>query len=285
MQIVDSSAMEWAAPGTKHRDGDIRFKRLFEGQEGTPENFSFMLVKIEHGYGTPRHRHNYDQVRYCLSGAIDYGNGRAVKAGQVGYFPEGTFYGPQEITAQEALVLQGGGESGQGFMSGRQLRAGYESLAATGGRFEDGVWIAPDGQGGRRKQDGYEAVWEHVNGRPLVYPAARYNEPVVMEIAAFAMRPVAPGVERRRLGVFGERGMEIATWRLAPGAALALPAENAVRLLWTMAGATRAGGAGTAIMLVPGEAARLDSPQGADLFAIVLPPVAAAEAPRVARAA
>lgn len=273
MQVVDTSAMDWASPGTRHRDGDIRFKRMFEGQEGSPGNFSFMMVKIEHGYGTPRHRHNYDQVRFCIDGAIDYGQGRAVKAGQVGYFPEGTHYGPQDITAQEAVVLQGGGESGHGFMSGRRLREGYEALAATGGRFEDGVWIAPEGTPGQRRKDGYEAVWEHVHGRDLRYPPARFNEPVVMTIADFAPRPHAPGIHRRRLGVFGERGLAIETWRIAPGAAWDLPAEDAVRLLWTMSGATDAGGPGTALMLERGEAARLASAEGAELFAIVLPPV------------
>jgi quercetin dioxygenase-like cupin family protein len=276
MQVVDSRAMDWAEPGTRHRDGDIRLKRLFEG---TPENFSLMLVKIEHGYGTPRHRHNYDQVRYCLGGSIDYGRGRAVRAGQVGYFPEGTFYGPQEITAQEALVLQGGGESGQGFMSGRELRAGYEALAATGGRFEDGVWIAPDGAPGQRKKDGYEAVWEHVHGRDLHYPPARFSEPVVMTVADFPARGISPGVARRRLGVFGERGLEIATWRLSAGAALDLPEADAVRLLWVMDGATQAGGAGSAMMLAPGEAGRVVAVQAAEIFALTLPPVPRAASP------
>jgi hypothetical protein len=283
MRVVDSTAIEWTRPGTKHRDGDIQFKRLFEGTEGTAENFSFMLVKIEAGYGTPRHRHNYEQIRFCLDGAIDYGGGRAVRAGQVGYFPEGTFYGPQEITAQTALVFQGGGESGQGFMSGRALRAGYEALAKTGGRFEDGVYLAPEGTPGRRKQDGYEAVWEHVNGRPLEYPPARFNEPVVMEPDAFAWAPQGPGLHRRRLGVFGERGLAVEIWRLDAGATLRLPADDAVRLLWTMTGATAAGPAGTAMELAPGEAADLRAGEPTQIFSLVLPPVRTAMA--AARAA
>jgi hypothetical protein len=42
-----------------------------------------------------------------------------------------------------------------------------------------------------------------------------------------------------------------------------------------MRGATDAGGAGTAMMLAPGESARLAAPAGAEIFAIVLPPITA----------
>jgi hypothetical protein len=270
MRIANSQEMQWA-PVSGHREGRILFKRLFDGPENSPDNYELALVRVEGGYHTPRHRHNYEQVRFCLEGSIDYGQGRSVGAGQVGYFPEGTHYGPQDIVDQTALVLQCGGASGQGFMSFRQLRDGHVALAAKG-RFERGVYVAPAGTEGRRKQDGYEAIWEHVNGRPLAYPPARYSEPVVMEPGSFEWRAIGPGVSARSLGRFSERGLALCFWRLAPGAALALPPEHAVRLLYVTAGAIGQGGAGTALEFASGEAAALASEAGADLFAITLPP-------------
>lgn len=269
MRTADAAAMTWQEPPVHHREGHIAFKRLFDGEPGTPGNYSFTLVRIEGGYYTPRHRHNYDQVRWCLSGSIDYGGGRAVRAGQVGYFPEGTPYGPQDITAQEAIVLQCGGASGQGFLSGAQLRDGRSALAGKG-RFEGGIFIRDEGEG-RRKQDGYEAVWEEVSGRRLEYPAARYAEPIVMDPAAFAWRPAGPGLGRKHLGTFGEHALSIEAWQLEAGAELPLPAEPALRLAYALGGAA----SGRAWEVAPGEAATIAPGAATELLLITLPPIAA----------
>jgi quercetin dioxygenase-like cupin family protein len=271
MRHADARALEWVEPPAHHREGHIAFKRLFDGTPGTPENYTFALVRILGGYHTPRHRHNYDQVRFCLTGSIDYGQGRAVKAGQVGYFPEGVPYGPQDITEQDAIVLQCGGASGQGFLTGAQLREGRARLEGKG-RFEGGVFLRDEGAEGRRKQDGYEAVWEEVTGRRLDYPAARFAEPVVMDPAAFAWREAGPGLAQKHLGTFGERALAIEMWRIAPGAALELPGAPARRLAYAVAGAA----AGEAWEAGPGEAARLAPAGGAELLVLSLPPVSAA---------
>jgi hypothetical protein len=265
MRAADAATIDWFEP-THHREGHIAFKRLFEGRPGTPDNYTFALVKIEGGYHTPRHRHNYDQVRWCLSGSIDYGQGRAVKAGQVGYFPEGTYYGPQDITAQEAIVLQSGGASGQGFLTGAQLREGRAKLDAQG-RFEGGVFVREDGAG-RRNQDGYEAVWEAVTGRPLVYPPAAFSEPVVMDPAAFPWSEAAPGVARKHLGTFGGRGLRLEVARLEPGAVLDLPGEPALRLLYVV----RGDAAGRAWALEAGDSARIPA-GGSEVMLLTLPPL------------
>lgn len=267
MRHADARGMEWVEPPAHHREGHIAFKRLFDGTPGTPDNYTFALVRILGGYYTPRHRHNYDQVRFCLSGSIDYGQGRAVKAGQVGYFPEGVPYGPQDITEQDAIVLQCGGASGQGFLTGAQLREGRAALEGKG-RFEGGVFVREEGEG-RRKQDGYEAVWEEVMGRRLDYPPARFAEPVVMDPAAFAWAAAGGGLARKHLGSFGERPLSLAMWRIAPGAALDLPAEPARRLLYAVGGEA----AGEAWELAPGEAGRIAPAGGAELLLISLPAV------------
>lgn len=268
MRTIDANALEWQAPPAHHREGNIAFKRLFDGTPGSPDNYSFTLVRIEGGYFTPRHRHNYDQLRWCLSGSIDYGQGRAVRAGQVGYFPEGTYYGPQDITMQDAVVLQCGGASGQGFLTGAELRAGRARLEAKGS-FEGGVFLRDTAEG-RRKQDGFEAVWEEMAGRPLAYPPARFAEPVVMTPGAFAWRPAGAGVAYKHLATFGERRIGLEMWRVEAPYALALPAAPDLRLIYTLTGP----GAGHAHAVEPGEEANVEAGVGGELMVITLPRVA-----------
>ena len=102
--------------GLGHRSGGIDFKRLLQGSPGSPDNFELSIVRTAGDYFTPRHRHNFDQVRLCLEGAMNYAPGKDLKAGTVGYFPEGTFYGPQSSTSKSVvLLLQMGGSAGYGF--------------------------------------------------------------------------------------------------------------------------------------------------------------------------
>lgn len=268
MRSIDANALDWQAPPAHHREGNIAFKRLFDGTPGSPDNYSFTLVRIEGGYFTPRHRHNYDQLRWCLSGSIDYGQGRAVRAGQVGYFPEGTYYGPQDITAQDAVVLQCGGASGQGFLTGAELREGRARLE-TKGRFEGGVFVREAAEG-RRNQDGFEAVWEEMSGRPLVYPPARFAEPVVMTPDAFDWRQVSEGVAHKHLATFGERRIGLDMWRVEAPARLALPAAPSLRLIYMLSGPS----AGRAHALEAHEDIALEAGTSGELMVITLPPVA-----------
>lgn len=226
-----------------HRDGDIRFKRLFLGAEGAADNYEFSLVATRGAYHTPRHRHNFEQIRYCLEGAINFGPGKDVKAGQIGYFPEGTPYGPQDIVDQLAVVVQFGGASGQGFMSYRQLENGFEEMKKRGA-FEKGVFKRGPGEDGRKNQDGYEAIWEMVNARKLEYPKPRYEEPVLMDPEAFEFRadPARPGVARKTLGVFSERELRVEMLRLDEGASINLAPAAGFALGYLRAGAASADG-------------------------------------------
>ena len=96
---------------------------------------------------------------------MNYAPGKNLERGAVGYFPEGTFYGPQQDTAVSVtLVLQMGGASGYGFMSYGQLSAGYQQLCDYG-TFERGVFTRTTADGRTVRKDGYEAVWEHVMRR------------------------------------------------------------------------------------------------------------------------
>jgi hypothetical protein len=274
IELSHADELSWSDV-SGHRQGPIRFKRLLQGEPGSPGNFELSVIRSGVGYYTPRHRHNFDQVRLGLSGRFNYSPKRDLEAGQVGYFPEGTFYGPQESPEEtRVLLLQFGGASGSGFMSYDQLTAGYEALRGQG-RFDGGVFRRADGAG-RANQDGSEAVWEHVNGRPVRYPAPRYEEPVLMRPESFAWRPVESesGVTERRLGSFSECDTELAFVALEAGARHRVP-EQGDWLLFCTGGAGRVGDrpwrAHSALRAPDGSAASLSADEASELFAIRLP--------------
>ncbi len=197
MRVSPASGLSWETV-SGHRSGRIEFKRLLAGRAGAPDNYELSVVRSGPDYFTPRHRHNFDQLRVGLTGALNYAPGRDVDPGGAVYFPEGTFYGPQRCSVDaEVLLLQCGGAGGEGFMSYEELGRGHAELARLGS-FEDGVFRREPGQPGRKNQDGYEAIWEHVNRRELRYPEPRWDEPVSMRVAAFAWTGLAPGVARWR---------------------------------------------------------------------------------------
>src|SRR5260221_13693184 len=75
------------------RTGNVSSWLLLEGRRGDPGNFELRYNEIEAGYETPRHRHNFEQVRWVFEGKWTLAKGRYVRAGEVGYWPEGVYYG------------------------------------------------------------------------------------------------------------------------------------------------------------------------------------------------
>ena len=126
MDIVHGADLEWSEGEEKHREGRLSFKNIFKGTPGTPENYRLVLTRNNGPYRSPRHHHNFDQVRFCLEGKLNIAPGVDIEAGDAGYFPEGAFYGPQDDgdTKRLSLTLQFGGASGSGYMSSEQLKAG-----------------------------------------------------------------------------------------------------------------------------------------------------------------
>ena len=96
MDIVHGGRMEWGENLAAHRQGGMAHKVLFEGEQGAADNYCLVLANESSTYYSPRHRHAWDQVRFCLEGAVPIGKNLAVEAGEVAYFPEGVHYGPQE---------------------------------------------------------------------------------------------------------------------------------------------------------------------------------------------
>ena len=272
MQAADPARVAWTTV-SGHRAGRIEFKRLLHGTPGRPDNFELSLVRTFADYATPRHRHNFDQIRCGLSGAMNYAPRKDLVAGSVAYFPEGTFYGPQRMAGESlVLLLQLGGASGQGFMRYEDLQAGHATLAARG-TFAGGIYRGPDG----RPRDGYEAVWEHVHGRPIAYPPPRFEEPILMWPAHRPWVPSRgePGVATKLLGIFSERGPDLRGVRLEPGAVYQPPPGPGARLLLVLAGAVRCDaeeiGLHGAACQTAGERVRVSATATAELLVVGLP--------------
>jgi hypothetical protein len=125
------------------------------------------------------------------------------------------------------LVLQFGGASGSGYMTEEQMEVGTAELKKHG-TFEKGVFRRNEGEEGKRNVDGYQAVWEHVNRRPMKYPPQRYLDPILMSPDHFEWVPVegAPGVCEKLMGVFTERKCEARFLRLAPKARIFAPGRK-----------------------------------------------------------
>ena len=79
------------------RGGDREFKTLLVGDENSPDNFRLVLARQSGKVVAPRHKHNFDQIRMCLSGdGQNYGPDRWIRPGEIVYFPEGVPYGPED---------------------------------------------------------------------------------------------------------------------------------------------------------------------------------------------
>jgi len=219
MKIVQGDALEWTR-GLEHRGGMFHFRNLMEGTPGTRDNFQLSMGRNDKDFVSPRHRHNFDQFRFQLEGDLDFARNGKMTPGMVGYFPEGAAYGPQtsEATAT-TIVLQFGGSSGSGYLSRKEVKAGMEALKQHG-TFEDGVYRRNEGEPGKRNMDGYEAIWQHANGRPLEYPKPRYPAPIMMDRAHFEWVPASPGVAEKLVGVFTERRASASFQRIEAGATL-----------------------------------------------------------------
>ena len=272
-------------------EGDVTLRLLLQGDPGGLGKHELSLVRHAGRFRAPRQRRNFEQFRMILEGEFGWATRRKMKAGQLGYFPEGTPYGPEDTAACLALTLRCAGPSGQELLSHDQLQDGREALAKLGG-FVDGVFQrapAADAAAPGRKQDGYEAIWEHVRGRKLSIPAKRYDEPVIVTPAALAWEPTdTAGVDRKLLGAF-DHGACAELLRIELGAKLVLEAPQAIQLLFVLEGAGRAEGRvyrrWSALEVPGGGRVGLDADAPTELLRLGVPAISAAAAARLGRAA
>lgn len=222
MKIVQGDEVKEVVRQFQHRQGLFIHRKLMAGEPGTPGNFLLEMVRTTDDFFSPRHKHNFDQFRYQIEGEFDFDRNGKMKPGIIGYFPEGTHYGPQSSSVTSVtLVLQFGGASGSGYMTQEEMEASTAELKKFG-RFEKGVYRRNDDVEGKRNVDGYQAVWENVNKRPMKYPQPRYNDPIMMNPEHFDWVPIdgAPGAYDKLMGVFSERRTAAQFFKLDPQARL-----------------------------------------------------------------
>ena len=276
MRLVDSSKVEWRRDaGNVRGGGGLDFKRLLAGRPGTPENYRLNLNKTVGDFETPRHRHNFDQVRIVLEGDMRISPQQIVKEGQVGYFPEGTYYGPYDDSGGHriSMIVQFGGASGNGFMSEEEAIAAKSELLKEG-TFKGGVFFRTAGTG-KPNQDAFEAVWERAIGK-VVYPRPRYDFPIVADPRSFDWKATGQnGVSYKLLGNFTERATRLECVRLEPGASWTSPQENALLLLFVLRGAGSCNdepySKHTAIEIEAGETAKFRAADETEIFSLVMP--------------
>ena len=164
MNIVPISSLRQLERTNHARKGKFLFHQLLEGRESDPDNFSLQLVRTFGDFYSPRHRHNFDQVRVQIEGECDFTRDGRMYPGSISYFPESTPYGPQKNDGEAlVLVLQFGGASGHGYISERMYHETIGELK-TCGEFKDGFYFP---EGSTEGKDAFEAVWERVNRRPI----------------------------------------------------------------------------------------------------------------------
>jgi hypothetical protein len=210
-----------------NRQGTLAKTYVIRAEDDSPGDFVCGLYHQSGDFYAPRHRHNFDQWRFQVEGESRLGSSGTLKTGMLGYFPEGAYYGPNGKDADApdepnvVVLVQFGGPSGNGYLS--QTRS-FQALEAmqTFGRFENGVFHRNDGVAGKKTLDSFQAIWEHANGRPLVYPKPQYNGAILMDADNYRWMPLdgVPGVEEKALGTFTDCKIRAAAYKLDPGATL-----------------------------------------------------------------
>lgn len=272
MDFVSCEAAPLHTRGANHRQGSFRYKDLGQGTPGRLDNYYLRLVWTEGDFFSPRHMHNFDQVRVQIKGRFSFDKDGTMHPGGIGYFPEGTAYGPQtsaEDTIQ--LAMQIGGPSRSGYISEEERQVAVDALSKRG-RFEGGKYFA-DGKSGPG-QDGFEAVWEYANGRRIKYPAKRLEKPLLVNPDAFEWLAVSgcDGVQRKQMWDFGASALSCSLYRVDAGSALALTGPLT---LFVLAGAGQVAEHGfalhDALHLAAGEAARIEARDESELLVMPHP--------------
>jgi hypothetical protein len=239
-----------------HPKGTVSFNYLLMGDRSSPlENYRYILGRQEADFLMPRHCHTFEQIRLPLVGDMNLGEQGVLREGEVGYFPEGQTYGPQDdplgTPNQLQLVLQFAGASGLGMGAGRGRGPGNREAQA---------------EPRRRPQQ-------------VKFPRPRYRGVVISNPAHFHWLPVpgAPGVERKHIGTYTERRFWIEFIKIDAGAQWVCASEDARRLTVVLSGTGTVAGADlsrlTAIEADLGEEARYTAAEDVVLFTVGLPPI------------
>lgn len=189
-------------------------------------------------HSSPRHRHTFDQIRFIVAGQVKYGPLRC-QAGDCVYFPEGVFYGPQELISDRLTncTIQTQGPSWTPY-PGRAEREAAVAALRESGEFDRqaGSFHWRDG----RVQDSFEAIFEKVTDRPIEYPDPRFHSPVLLRSEHFDwILERHDGVSVKPLAIFNAGGPAVRLVRLEPGSSLPAEELSSHQLVVVLEGAVR----------------------------------------------
>jgi hypothetical protein len=218
MRLGHSDDMQWVSwPGIRGENAVTQI--LLQQHVGRPDDYELQIAKwAKAGNHSPRHKHVFDQFRFTLRGDIQFGPDQYIPEGCLGYFPEGTPYGPFGNDEKPVMLsLQFGGPNGNGHIQRDDLRAAQHHLAREGS-FENGIYTYFDAEGRKHNVDAHKAVWERASGHELVFSEPRYAEPVLVYPNNYHWRELGNSVSEKLLGMFNERGTYAKMLRLGAGA-------------------------------------------------------------------
>ena len=277
MRIGEFATAESGAVGSM-RVGKLDQKFLLQGDDDSPNNYLLNVgLTGSGGWGTPRHRHNFDQIRYVLKGKYPASPHKIMDEGSVAYFPESVHYGPQDRPeGLEMMVIQFGGASGAGFLSTPRREAANEALKAKG-EFKSGVFTWVDEKGQKHNMDGAAACYEEATGRKMVLAPPRYDDVIMMDPENYEwLESGTPGVYTKLLGTFTERSTKMSFIKVAAGATYNTGSRSQVDVLFmskgniTIEGKTY--GDKTALELLPSDApADIKANEESLFFVVTLP--------------
>jgi hypothetical protein len=275
MQIVDTTQQSWDLIVPNPRGGDVYRKVIVGAEGGRQVSYDIRIELFGEGdrtYSSIRHRHDFEQLRFAVSGRMDLGFA-VLEEGDVGYFPANAYYGPQKCEGAIILIAQWGDR----FITKSQSDQAVAELGQNG-EFTDGIYRSVDAEGRRYNKDPLNAIWEQVFQEPYVPQAPRYRQPVLMTPSAFGWSDPQGAVRRRHLGVFTENALEIETvqwtdsgpWELQFAADDHRPA-----LLFTTAGNfthdSAPVGPLTALWADSAESVKIDGESGSELLMVRFP--------------
>jgi hypothetical protein len=275
MQIVDTTRQPWELIVPNTRGGDVYRKVIVAAQGGDQVSYDVRLELFGEGdraYASIRHRHDFEQLRYAVSGRMDLGVGM-LDQGQVGYFPANAYYGPQKCDGAVILIAQWGDH----FITKADSDRAVAELSLAG-EFTGGIYRSAGPDGRPFNKDPLNAIWEQVFGRPYVPQKPRYSQPVVISPDGFGWSGPDGPVRARRLGIFTENDTAIetlawtedGTWHARPAAG-----DQRPTLLFTTAGQFTSNGqdfgASAGLWAGPGESITLHATAGSELLKVRFP--------------
>ena len=205
--------------GAMHRGDGRRSKHFgfFDREHGIAWRVGMSVYT--HERMNPRHKHCFDQIRYYVRGGEKYGRD-IFGPGDCVYFPEGVPYGPQTTAdgydENVRIGMQFSGPAAIYYPHLKEIKKAQDELSQIG-RFEKGLYVAPDGH----KKDSFETIYERITGQEFKYPSPRYENYVAMHTANYTWEPLdgVRGVTVKHLGYFNEIGPNVKLVKIDAGAA------------------------------------------------------------------